>query len=161
MSREDCSLKKATLLAVVLFAVIGLMANSVVTPSADAAVTDVNIVQASVNSGQLADVNVDLSAADETITISVSNVDGDATGLLVLLSCTPACPGDTGDPASATVTVETDDVTDISLQLLVSCDDGGTLEVSAVQNATEETDTVDCVGGGGGGQLTTYQVVLT
>jgi hypothetical protein len=84
-----------------------------------------------------------LSAADEQIAVSVGGETGDASGFLIIEVCTPVCAeaGNSGE----SVVIDTDDVTDITLTLVVTCVTGGTVDVTASQNGSSETTTVECV----------------
>ena len=78
-------------------------------------------------------------------------ISADLTGIIVVQACAPSCVGDLGD-AGISVSVEENNVTEITLGLRLFCNVDWTARVTAEPGeADQQSVDIGCVAGGGGG----------
>ena len=145
---------------------------------ADATVVNIGVTPDTVTNGGLIQVRVEVGGPDttESTQVAITGVSAPSSatlnGTLVVQSCTPACPGDEGKSGTS-VSVDTDNLTEINLGLILNCDQNWTARVTAEPGEADETSLdVNCnpFGAGGGGvakdqrdipMYGVYQVVLS
>jgi hypothetical protein len=122
------------------------------TPTAHADITSIDADE-SFDSGDTASVTIHLNNTNPTanIVVTADLSDGDATNIeLTVTDCNPNCSddgeADTGD--GATVTVNANDLTQVTVSLGADCEDGATFTVTVEQGSSSDEVDIECGGSG-------------
>jgi len=111
-------------------------------PSANADVNSLSLSADFFTSGDEITVTVNLSASDDDITVAATGTTPDET--LAVTDCNPNCPDEDGSEEGASVTIATDDITQVTLSLTATCTSVTTITIDVDQGSSSDDDTVEC-----------------